>query len=90
MTDDSPSNREKKRLVSAELRRLQQKPGWDPTARAARPDPEAQLRALGDTSRRNKTYADSTDCAACAQERQAAADPTALCPDHLAAALGLD
>ena len=83
-----PSNRDKKRTVAAGLRLLKNKPGWDPAA-TRRPDPEERLKALGDTTRRARTYQGTQTCAACAEERTQTADETALCEAHLMEAMGL-
>lgn len=85
---DTPSNREKKRTIASDLRRLRNTPGWDPTAHT-RPSPEDQLRTLGDESRRDRVYDGTAECAECASERKTTGDETALCETHLMEAMGL-
>ncbi len=86
---EPPSERSRKRTVAAGLRRLQQKPGWNPAAGSDRPDAATQLRDLGDATRRERTYDGAADCADCGKERAATGDETALCEAHLADAMGL-
>ncbi len=73
------SEREKKKIVSAGLRKLKAKPGWDP---AAPVDPADRLTQLQSDLRAEKAMDAAENCEACA----AAED--GLCEDHLASALG--
>ena len=85
---DKPSNREKKRAVAADLRRLRNTPGWAPTTHA-RPSPEEQLRSLGDQGRRERAYKGASECPDCVAERKLTRDDTTLCKTHLSEALKL-
>ncbi len=78
------SRREKDRTIAEGLRRLKAKPGWDPSVR----NREQPLRDLLQTERTGDTYVAAEACADC-QKARATGDATALCPIHLAAAMGL-
>ena len=85
---DDISGREKKRIVSAGVRKLRSKPGWNPSA-YDRPDPNQQLQKLADDTSQSRAYIESNDCEACRIEREQTSDNTALCEKHLMAAAGL-
>jgi len=82
------SKRERKRVVNEGVRRLLATPEWNPylhrEARAA-----DRVREAAGTADRDRAYAAAKDCADCAAEQARTGDPTALCPAHLAEALGL-
>lgn len=80
------SNREKKRIVGAGLRKLQSKPGWNPSSPGNRDQNE--LQRLGDGERANQVEGQAEQCEACAKARQELGDETALCQQHLAKVMG--
>ena len=80
------SKREKKRIVSAGLRELKPKPGWDPASRAKRDANEMQRR--GDVERADQLESQAEQCEACAKARRDTGDETALCQEHLAKVMG--
>ena len=82
------SNRERKRVVKAGVRALKSKPGWDP-ARFAPEDTAERLDAAQQVTRSERIYDRAVACDACAREREDTGDTTALCDEHLAAAMGL-
>jgi len=80
---DKPS----KRSIARQVRRLKGKPGWDPANRIVA-SPEDELERLDQESRTELAYAEDDECAACAEVREGAGDPSALCAEHLGAAMG--
>ena len=82
------SNREKKKKLQEGAARLRAKPGWDP-ANFQRKSPEEQLRDLNQQSRNDETYDVSSDYDDCQEARESSGDPTTLCQQHLAEAMGL-
>ena len=84
---DGKSERQKKKIVQDGLRALRNKPGWD-VQNFQGADPMERLHQLDQEVRSQKTYERSTECAACADLRQQTQDETALCDEHLAAAMG--
>lgn len=90
MSDSKPySNRHKKRVVKEGLKKLKNKPGWDIDSRR-KTDPRQRLRELDQQMRGHRVYEETTRCEACAQQRQTQDDDTALCDEHLAAAMGFE
>ncbi len=87
MSDESTSQREKRRIAREGARKLQQKPGWNTTDFRAR-DPKEKLRELDQQVRDQAVYAEAGGCEACDEARAAADDDTALCETHLAEAMG--
>ena len=83
------SHRHKKRVVKEGLRKLRNQPGWD-IEKYQESDPEEGLRQLDQQMRGNRVYGQSDHCEACQQTRHKSGDDTALCDEHLAAAMGLD
>ena len=81
------SNRHKKRVIQKGLRELRNKPGWD-TSKYENSDPEEGLRQLSQQMRENQTYDQSHHCEACQEVRHDSGDDSALCDEHLAAAMG--
>ncbi len=71
--------------VQRAARLLRSKQGWDPTKRASEAPQEA-LRRLDQEARNEDIYA--SQCEACTSTREDSGDPTALCPEHLADAMG--
>lgn len=80
------SNREKKRVVSEGLRKLQSKAGWDPTKHAT--NDSTDLQRLGDVARADHLEDQATSCANCVTARAKSKDDTALCREHLAKVMG--
>ena len=81
-----PSNKEKKRSIRAGVDALRLRPGWDPSEPGAG---KAELAHAQQADRSATVYARSDDCGACEQERASTGDSTALCEEHLAAAMGV-
>ncbi len=81
------SNRSKRKRVADGVRKLRAKPGWDP-AKHVTESPEDALMRLDQESRSGAVYSQGEVCEACAEARTDAADESALCPTHLAAAMG--
>ena len=85
-----PSKKERPAHLSAQMlkeqaRRLRQKKGWDPRKLAGK-DPAQLMRQLDQESANAQVY--TQECDACLEERSRAGDDTALCPEHLAQAMG--
>lgn len=55
---------------------------------SVKPSPEEQLRALGQEDRNAAAFDAATNCDYCARERREKSDESALCREHLAAAMG--
>jgi hypothetical protein len=88
MSKSNPtSKRQKKKIVQEGLKGLKNKPGWDVEAFRSAP-PEENLRDFDQQLRGNRVFSQSDDCEDCLQLRQKSGDATALCDDHLAAAMG--
>lgn len=85
------SKRQKRRDTRQAAAVLRKKPGWEPLNKSFRPSPEEQLRRLAQDGRTQTAYADphASTCTACQEKRAEIGDDTALCTEHLAAALGL-
>jgi hypothetical protein len=81
------ATRPSQKSLAREAARLRRKPGWDPSKRATT-DAHDQLRDLDQESRNQQAYQDADACPGCQQERQRSGDPSALCAEHLSAALG--
>lgn len=91
--DKSRSARHKKRVVQSGLRKLKNKPGWDVEAFRQRQGAQAGTQGLRDLEQKmrgHQVYDDSAICEPCKKQRQRTGDKTALCEQHLAAAMGLD
>ena len=73
--------------VAEHAARLRARPGWDPAAGLADPSAERQ-RQLG-ALHAAAVLQQADDCEECATVRASSADASALCPVHLARALGL-
>jgi hypothetical protein len=84
----TPSNRARKRTVNEGVRHLRARPGWDPDAWRRARTADAARERLPDDPTRERAFAASETCPDCARQRAATGDPTALCPAHLAEALG--
>ena len=84
----SHSNRHKKKVVKEGLQELKNKPGWDVEAFVRRNNPEQQLRDFDQDLRGNQVYDESGGCGQCEKARRENGDETALCDEHLAAAMG--
>jgi hypothetical protein len=87
MSDSQKSQRQKKKIVQQGLRALKNKPGWDVSNFQAK-DPMEELHRLDQQVRSKKTYDQSGVCPDCAALRDESGDDTALCDNHLAAAMG--
>ena len=73
--------------VKAAARALRSRPGWDPS-RQRRDTDEARLEDALTADRGGRVYAAAGDCASCAAVRAELGDETALCEEHLLAAMG--
>jgi len=82
------SNRAREKRIRAGVRALRKKPGWDPSAIEKR-SPAEQLRELQQSERTEDSYREAAACEACRDEQKKTGDDTALCPKHLAEAMGL-
>ena len=60
----------------------------DPAA-STRPTPEQRLADLAQSDRTEAAYETATECGECERERKETGDQTALCEEHLMAALGM-
>ncbi len=85
---DGPSRREIKRTVAKGVAALRNRPGWNPHA-PSHPTAEDKLAALSQEMRTGAAYDEADACAACVAEREESGDGTALCEEHLMAAMGL-
>jgi len=85
---DGPSRREIKRTVAKGVAELRNRPGWNPLA-PSHPSAEDKLTALDQKMRTGAAYERAEACAACVEEREESGDETALCEEHLMAAMGL-
>lgn len=76
--------------LNRQVRKLMNKPGWDPKRHVSEQPLEA-LRRL-DQEARNEEIFDgaSAQCQQCEALRATLKDETALCPEHLAKAMGFD
>lgn len=85
------SNREKKRIVQAGVRRVIATTGWDP--RAFRVDEESDVTGRANAAIRQAStdavYGLTEECGDCILARGESGDPTALCARHLKEVLGL-
>lgn len=84
MADDEKSNRQRRKDAREGARRLRNDPAWQALQR----DPQERLRELDQRERDARVYADATGCEQCDALRAESGDETALCPDHLAEAMG--
>ena len=82
------SKREKKRIVSEGLRKLQNDPSWRPRPKTHEERLD-ELRRNDDVARIERVENDGDECVACAEARAELGDDTALCQGHLAEAMGL-
>ena len=85
--DEVMSKRQRKKRVSEGVERLRAKPGWDPRKRV-KTTAEASLRRLDQEARSEKVFAEADACPECQEQRDQLGDPSALCADHLASAMG--
>ena len=76
-----------KKDIEREARRLKDSGKLDPS-RVVSETPEEQLRALNQEVRTERVLHAASECPYCARERREKHDVTALCREHLAAALG--
>lgn len=83
----TPSERQKKRVISQGLQQLKGKPGWDIEAFQQRNQGQG-LRDLEQKMRDHQVYGEAQACQGCVAARQATDDDTALCDHHLAQAMG--
>ncbi len=67
--------------------KLARKTGWSVDDFEAK-SPIEKLQELDAKDRSKDTYEDSEACAECAKAREESGDETALCQEHLAAAMG--
>lgn len=75
--------------VREQARLLRRRQGWDPKTRTSE-DPREAMRRLNQARKNDEIYAqqEQSCCEACAQARADSDDETALCPTHLAEAMG--
>lgn len=73
--------------IKEAARALRARPGWDPTRQRVDTDEERVGAAL-QADRNRGVYAEADACAACAAARADTGDDSALCEEHLMAALG--
>ncbi len=71
--------------IKRAARLLKQKQGWDPDTFVSE-DPRDAMRRLNQAQKNEEVY--QKQCDACLQAQQQAGDDTALCPEHLAEAMG--
>lgn len=85
------SNREKKRIVQAGVRRVIATTGWDPASFRPRDDQSATGRAATEIRQAltAAVYGDTGTCPDCARARSELNDQTALCERHMKEALGM-
>jgi len=85
------SNREKKRIVQAGVRRVMATTGWNPRTFHHDEDTGTTGRAAGEIrqARTDSVYCATDECADCVLARNESGDPTALCARHLKEALGM-
>ncbi|GMV44322.1 MAG: hypothetical protein AMXMBFR64_60380 [Myxococcales bacterium] len=74
------------KAIKAAARSLRSRPGWDPQRRASETD-EQRLASAMQAHRNEGVYESAGACAACGELRAETGDATALCDEHLAAAL---
>jgi len=84
MSDDEPSNRQRRKAARAGAHKLKSDPAWKPLPS----DPMEKLRELDQQTRDARVYAETNQCEACRALRESTADETALCETHLAEAMG--
>ncbi len=72
--------------MAEHARRLRARPGWNPEAKQDEPGLVERLGEL----RSDETLERAKLCPDCAELRRRGEDPSALCRDHLAQALGLE
>lgn len=68
-------------------RALRGRPGWDPTRQRSE-TPEERLANALTADRSGRVYEAAEECAACEAARRELGDETALCEEHLLAAMG--
>ena len=74
--------------LNRQVRKLMNKPGWDPKRHVSEQPLEA-LRRLDQEARNEEIFeAQSTQCEQCLALRAEQGDETALCQEHLAQAMG--
>jgi hypothetical protein len=78
-------NKPSKASLAREVRKLKQRAGWDPSTQT-RESVEDAVARLDQECRTDAAYGQN-ECADCRTARQEG-DPSALCADHLAAAMG--
>ena len=78
-----------KRSLEREAQRLRLRPEWNPANRKPRESIQETLRQAIEGDRVASTFDAADECEACARERAAQNDPTALCKEHLRRAMGL-
>lgn len=74
------------KTIKAAVRSLRTRPGWDPQRRGSETD-EQRLASALQAHRNEGVYEAAGACALCRELRAETGDGTALCDEHLAAAL---
>jgi len=83
----SSSKRQKRQSIRNGAHQLRNKAGWDPT-NFEREDPLERLRDLGQAERTASSFSAAAECKACKAEVLGSGRDDALCPTHLAEAMG--
>lgn len=81
------SKRQDRKEARAAAHKLRKDPSWNP-AGFKPSDPRDKLRELESAERSAEAMEASSECSECAQLRATSGDETALCQEHLAAAMG--
>jgi len=77
--------------VRRQAQRLRESAEWDPRrALGKRESAAEQWESLEQSGRHGSAYAKASDCPDCGQAQAALEDTTALCEQHLLAAMGLE
>lgn len=71
--------------INREVKKLMNKPGWDPRRHVSEQPLEA-LQRLDQESRNDEIF--ELECEACLEARTQTGDQSALCAEHLAQAMG--
>lgn len=81
------SKRQDRKEARAAAHKLRKDPSWNVEGFKAK-DPFEKLRELEAAEKSAAAMESSVECAACTAARDSTGDETALCEDHLAAAMG--
>ena len=81
------SKRQDRKKAREAAHKLRKDPSWNPSGFKAK-DPMEKLRELEAQEKSEEAMQASQECADCSAARKETNDDTALCDDHLAAAMG--